>query len=469
MAMFAKGSTMPKRLVFCFDGTWNTLSAKVPTNVAKLAQMICPVASDGTVQIVYYDEGIGTNTNWLGKQLQGMTGRGLTVNLREAYRFLIFNYEPGDQIFAFGFSRGAFTARSFAGFIRHAGILDVISAPQIETALELYKRAPAGKTGLESAQAMRFRLRHCRGVCVSDLDRRFRVRSDPGGGHDSTPLLDIRYVGVWDTVAVLGLPAFVPFAGWFNRRYRFHDAVLTSKIKSARHAVAIDELRPTFRATLFGRRRINDLNQLAQAARAAPFESWERPYQELWFPGVHGAVGGGGARRGLSDGALAWVLSGAKKQGLRLRNTNDAQTFQLDPDATDSLQNVASKHLFGMGLFGWLRRAFHSPRSGPTHIDELALPTLQRWFARAVDLPEKRPYRPGALAPLAAKIDKWPYRNAPEFKSEYVVLRGETLSSIAKAALGDAARYHEIFAANRDRLDDPDSLLPGMRLRITRD
>ncbi|MBK6297885.1 MAG: DUF2235 domain-containing protein [Sphingomonadales bacterium] len=128
-----------KRLVFCFDGTWNKLSTNCPTNVVLVAEMVAPIAKGGVPQIVYYDEGIGTakSEHFMG----GAFGKGMMTNIREAYRFLLFNYEPGDQIYAFGFSRGAYTARSFLGFIRHAGILDVDSAEQIDQAIAIYKGA----------------------------------------------------------------------------------------------------------------------------------------------------------------------------------------------------------------------------------------------------------------------------------------------------------------------------------------
>ena len=106
-----------KRLVFCFDGTWNKLSTDTPTNVVLTAASIVRQAPGGIAQIIHYDEGVGTAR--LEKFLGGMMGAGLTQNIREAYRFLIFNYDPGDEIFVFGFSRGAFSAQTFVGFIRH--------------------------------------------------------------------------------------------------------------------------------------------------------------------------------------------------------------------------------------------------------------------------------------------------------------------------------------------------------------
>lgn len=455
---------MPKRLVFCFDGTWNRLSADVPTNVAKIAQMVRPVTASGQPQIVYYDEGIGTNT-WFGRRwYEGATGKGLMSKLRAAYRFLIFNYEPGDHIFAFGFSRGAFTARSFLGFIRHAGILDVVSANKIDRAIELYRKAPAGRTGEESGAAMRFRLKYCRGVCVSETDREFRRRADPASEGRDLPLLDLRFVGVWDTVSALGLPSFVPGAAWINDKYGFHDAVLSSKITSARHAIATDELRPTFRQVGFGRDKVEELNQRAEAARGRPFAAWEQPYMEKWFPGVHGAVGGGGARRGLSDFALDWVLTGARRAGLELRDDGDAQTFRLNPNSFDHLENTATTSRLRR-VIGTVRALAHSPRQGPTQIDEIALPTYQRWFAPPSALPEQTLYRPGALENLQLDIHAWPYADLPEYKAEHILLRGESLSLLAKTWYGDPQRYIDIFDANRDRLDDPDYVQPGTSLR----
>jgi uncharacterized protein (DUF2235 family) len=460
-----------KRLVFCFDGTWNRLSADVPTNVATLAQMVRPVARIGKHQIVYYDEGIGANV-WLGRRIyEGATGKGLMRKLREAYRFLIFNYEPGDEIFAFGFSRGAFTARTFIGFIRHAGILDVISANQIDKAIAIYRNAGkvVGVTGEESGAALRFRARHCKSVCVSDEDIEFRKRVDPDFEPARAVMLDIPYLGVWDTVSALGVPQFIPFSKWINRKYGFHDAVLTSKIKAARHAVAIDELRPTFRATLFGRDKVDELNARAAEGRKAPFAAWELPYLEHWFPGVHGAVGGGGARRGLSDGALAWVLIGAKRAGLELRSDNDSKTFQVSPDSFDFVGNQAARTIGQRFPIGTMRRWFHSARAGPQSRAALALATLQRWFAPPAALPDGKAYRPAALLPIAQDIGDWPYANMPEFKSEHIVLRGDSLTKLAARYLGDRKRYMEIFAANCDRLDDPEHILPGMRLRIPHD
>lgn len=464
---------LAKRLIFCFDGTWNQLSADRPTNVVQLAQMVEPTASDGTPQIVHYDEGIGTNMNRLQRSIDGALGGGMLRIIREAYRFLIFNYEPGDQIYAFGFSRGAYTARSFVGFIRHAGILDVVNANVIDRAIEIYRTAKAGE-GIESEEGLKFRSQYCRGVCVSAADRDYRIANLAGFDPAKAPILTIRYLGVWDTVRALGVPDFIPGATWFNRKYGFHNAVLTSKIKAARHAVAIDELRPTFRASLFGLEKVAELNARTQLTGKPPMPEWKLPYQEKWFPGVHGAVGGGGSLHGLSDGALLWVLQGARQAGLELRDEVNNPAFLLRPDPFEALQNDPKVPFWKRGPIAALgQRLFHSPRpNGPTEIDEVAMPTLLRWHADPAHLPDARAYRPETLHKVRDKIDAWQAANKPSWKAagleleEYRVERGDTLSKLAKARLGDAKRWPELFEFNRDRMDDPDSLSIGALLRL---
>jgi uncharacterized protein (DUF2235 family) len=460
----------PKRLVFCFDGTWNRLSAVRPTNVVQLAQMVQPITRGGIPQIVYYDEGIGTNMNWLRQQVAGALGKGMLQILREAYRFLIFNYEPGDEIFAFGFSRGAYTARSFVGFIRHAGILDVDNANVIDEAIRIYKEAEAG-TGIESPRGLEFRSRFCRGVCVSAADRDYRMARLPGFDSEKVPILTIRYLGVWDTVRALGVPDFIPGANWFNRKYGFHNAVLTSKIKAARHAVAIDEPRPTFRATLFGQAKVDELNGRLRRKGEPPMPDYLLPYQEKWFPGVHGAVGGGGRLHGLSDGALDWVLQGARRAGLELRTEVDNPAFNLRPDPFEPLFNEPKLPFLRRGPIGWLRS--RRPRKGPNSLGELSLSALRRWHADPMLLPGGKSYRPGSLVPISEKIDCWEYRSPPEWKSEgavalenYQVQHGDALGKLAKARLGDAKRWKELFELNRDRIEDPDALPIGLVLRL---
>jgi uncharacterized protein (DUF2235 family) len=450
-----------KRLVFCFDGTWNRLAADSPTNVVLVAEMVKPIASDGTPQLVYYDEGVGTAKSERFKG--GAFGNGMMTNISEAYRFLLFNYEPGDHIYAFGFSRGAFTARSFVGFIRHAGILNVDSANQIDRAIALYKAVFRGD-GDDSPDALEFRAKNCSQVCVSLMDKDWRLREN--FPVENAPILAIRYVGVWDTVAALGCPKFIPGATWINRKFRFHDAKLTSKVQRARHAVAIDERRVLFEPVLWN--NVAELNATHGSSNYDP----NAPYQQKWFPGVHGSVGGGGPVRGLSDGALAWVLKGAKDADLELRTSDNARTYEIAPNPMVPLKNNPELAWHDKGPFGLFKQALlSSDRLGPTDIVNVSASARRRWQIPGSALPERRRYRPKTLAKVAddmAAMENLADASGKHIKAmqEHIVVAGDTLGSIAEKYLGDKKRYEEIFDANRDQIDDPDEIFVGLTLKI---
>ena len=143
-----------KRLIFCFDGSWNKLDAPYSTNVVLTAESVIPFTENGIAQLIYYDQGVGTR--WYDKWIGGIFGAGLLNNLIEAYRFLIFNYRPGDEIYIFGFSRGAYSARSFAGLLRQSGIINRRKASRITKAIRNYK---ASGTDLKKVEDMRSRFR----------------------------------------------------------------------------------------------------------------------------------------------------------------------------------------------------------------------------------------------------------------------------------------------------------------------
>ena len=170
-----------KRLVFCFDGTWNALSAETPTNVVLTAASIVRQTREGITQIIHYDEGVGTG--YLETKYEyytgGILGAGLLTNIREAYRFLIFNYDPGDEIFVFGFSRGAFTARSFVGLVRYVGPLRRLYAALIDEAFDLY-RARLENVEDFTGRMHKFRSDYAGRVCVSPEDDEWRCRNVEG-------------------------------------------------------------------------------------------------------------------------------------------------------------------------------------------------------------------------------------------------------------------------------------------------
>jgi uncharacterized protein (DUF2235 family) len=154
---------MAKRLVLCCDGTWNTpdqASGGKPcrTNVTKLALGVAPQDEDGVEQRLYYHRGVGTSRR---ERLRGGAfGLGLSRDVRDVYRSIVRNYEPGDELFFFGFSRGAFTTRRTAGFVRNAGILRPENIDRVDEAYQLYRQRglhPAGSS--RSCSATRTRTR----------------------------------------------------------------------------------------------------------------------------------------------------------------------------------------------------------------------------------------------------------------------------------------------------------------------
>ncbi|HYG49220.1 MAG TPA: DUF2235 domain-containing protein [Allosphingosinicella sp.] len=441
-----------KRIVFCFDGTWNALNADTPTNVVLTAASVERQARDGIVQIMHYDEGVGTGRleRWSG----GVFGAGLTDNVREAYRFLIFNYDPGDEIYVFGFSRGAFSARTFIGFVRHVGPLSRLHAARIDEALRLYGKRLKGSEG-ESEEMRRFRAEYAAAVCIGEDDDSWRCKNVPGYETGSAPPLTIRYLGIWDTVAALGVPAVLPFSGWLNRKHDFHDPSLTNFVESARHAVAIDERRATFPATLCG-----DLTEI-NAAKGKTADAPDAPYQEKWFPGVHGSVGGGGDIRGLSDGALDWVLKGAKLAGLKLDVDYGSRVHGFRPDPFAPIVNLTRPK---SGLLQKVAR----DRPGPKHAWQVSTAAVRRWKAAPGSLPEAAPYRPGTLARAAAALDALtlPGPVAASTMTTHVVVSRDSLGKLAQHYYGKASLWPNIFAANRDQIDDPDEIFVGQELRI---
>lgn len=283
-----------KRIVICCDGTWQRLDNASLTNVALTARAIAPRDDKGRQQIVYYSAGVGSSVSGV-SIWQGMTGADLDDHLLDAYLFLNLNYEPGDHIHLFGFSRGAYTVRSLAGLLRKCGLLRRAHVDKARAALDLYRHR---EVDADSLLATRFRGAHA--IAWP------RLTND--GATINTPPVDLRiaYLGVWDTVGALGIPRLLPIDIGLRAHYRFHDTALSRAVFSARHAVAIDERRAAFAPTLWS--NIAKFNLPGAPPRV----------QQAWFPGDHGGVGGSDVSRGLSNCALLWVLEGAELTGLAL-------------------------------------------------------------------------------------------------------------------------------------------------------
>lgn len=446
-----------KRLIFCFDGTTNKLTADTPTNVVLVAASIPPVTADKVTQIIHYDEGVGTAAF---PMATSMAGIGLLDNVREAYSFLVFNYEPGDEIFVFGFSRGGFSGQSFIGLIRYIGILDRLHAGRIDAGIKLYKARASDPDG--TGEAMRkFRAENASRVCIDADDDAYRVRTNPNYACGSSPPVTIRYAGIWDAVKAIGFPEVLPGSGLINKPWRFHDSRLTTFVESARHALALDE-----RRALFPPEPWDNVDELNRAKRADP-TSRDAPYQQRWFPGTHGSVGGGGDIRGLSDGALSWVIEGAKRAGLVMDIGAQTRIYAIDPDHRAPLVNERKP---GFSFTKLLPKG----RKGPTKLWELSDSAVRRWQGDGVSGTgvgrEAEPYRPGTLDALGKELRELPPlppRLTPDqILTVHETAPGENLSILARRFYGRADLSDLIFQANRHLLDDADEIVPGKTLDI---
>jgi uncharacterized protein (DUF2235 family) len=320
-ALIKKGELlMVTRLVLCFDGTWDRPSAgadplqRVETNVVRFYRSVLDGKQpDGSVQKKWYDTGVGTN--WWDRVSGAVLGFGLDDKIREGYRFLVQNYpdpDPGDhELFLLGFSRGAYEARSLVGMIRNVGLLKPDNLNRLHEAYALYRKRDRSA---DTDEAQSFRTRFSRKIKV-------------------------RFLGVWDTVGALGIP--ISALQWLNaEEYGFHDTELSSIVQTAAHAVAVDEHRIDFQATLWS---------------AIP-----KPGQEVeqrWFAGSHGDVGGGNANRGLSDLALVWMQRKAIMAGLAI----DPAGIPAVSGANQLALITDSYHTFLSGLYALTHPIYYRP------------------------------------------------------------------------------------------------------------
>lgn len=287
-----------KRLVICCDGTWNRADQEkngvpCPTNVVRLAYRTAK--RDGDIpQIVHYDQGVGTG-NFIDRISGGAFGEGLEDNIHDAYRFLIANYEAGDELYVFGFSRGAFTARSLVGMVRKCGIVRRGSFAHYRDAVALYRT----EAHPDAEGPLHFRRAHS---VMGDQD------------------IKIKLIGVWDTVGSLGIP-LRGLRSLTRRKFQFHDTELSGSVEHAYHALAIDEHRTPFEPTLWTAK--DKANQVVE---------------QMWFCGSHSDVGGGYTSTGLADIALDWMLDKARTAGLAL-DADATHAYPLHPQPTAPINN----------------------------------------------------------------------------------------------------------------------------------
>jgi uncharacterized protein (DUF2235 family) len=279
-----------KRLVICCDGTWNTPAQEennlpAPTNVVRLFNAVAEVDAEGNAQEKYYHPGVGTEGSLLARTAGGIYGDGLDKNIMSAYSWLGSRYDPGDAVYLFGFSRGAYTVRSLGGLLSRCGL------PVLR--------------GLASKDAWgRVDAAYQRGY---QEDRKPEQWRQPGWPWMDPGTIPIEFIGVWDTVGARGVPDDLALFNLLDdpERWRFYDVKLGSRVKMARHALAMDEMRASFTPTLW----TGDDGQPI-------YDDGTGRVKQLWFAGVHGDVGGGYGATGLSDTALAWMIDEAAGTGL---------------------------------------------------------------------------------------------------------------------------------------------------------
>lgn len=259
-----------KRLLCFFDGTWNTPDAReTVTNIVKLHEAVPEIGADGVRQLRHYEIGIAT-TKALGRLTfaAGAIGYGMAERIQSGYQFIVDNYEPGDEIYLFGFSRGAYQARSLGGLIAFTGIL---KPPARSRVAEMWTYYQAHRTAPEP-QRLAF------------------LRSE---SYFPAP---VRLIGVWDTVGNLGIP--VVGGEWITHPIHFHNTELAPTVGVGLHALSIDEPRGPFSPTLWTRHE----GALIRSHQIV---------EQVWFPGCHANVGGGYADSGLSDISLLWMAERA--------------------------------------------------------------------------------------------------------------------------------------------------------------
>jgi uncharacterized protein (DUF2235 family) len=288
---------LPKDIVICADGTGNTVVRGRGTNVFKLFEAVDinghRKISGRTPQVGFYTDGVGTEGNQYARLLGSLFGFGLKRNVLHLYRDLAHSYEPGDKIFMFGFSRGAFTVRMLAGLIDVCGVLRVEETEGDSALLKRYSNLAYDAYLAIQPTTLEGRIKWGRSTKAAWL--RFAELRDKVSQHP-TP---IEFIGVWDTVGALGFPIEKVATFWNRhiRRFQFARTDVKENVTCARHALSIDDARASFHPMLWNNTGHADTKQ-------------------VWFAGVHANVGGGYPKQGMSLVSLDWMMAEAEARGL---------------------------------------------------------------------------------------------------------------------------------------------------------
>ncbi len=359
---------MPKRVILCVDGEWHrppdpgirpsTVNAvettrrsgpECPshqgTNVYHLYRSILPRTETGLVQQRWYDS--GTDMAWFHRFQDGSFGYGLDRTILLSYAYLAATYEPGDELFLYGFSRGAYTVRSLVGLLASVGLPPVTLLDQDLVRLtrhtaNLFSSNTAGTPHLTDCLGQL--LLNSSGSVIGDAYRRYRSAQPDtdssrtaGSRRREFQGVSVTLLGLWDTVGPLGIPTNA--LRWLNEpRYNFHDTELSPIVRRAYHALAIDEHRADYNATLW-----------TSATRTGQL------IEQRWFAGAHGDLGGTYPDRGLANVPLAWMLHISAINGLAI----DRHTVQGQIDPLSPLHDSFGESF--VGLRKWIHSRFYRP------------------------------------------------------------------------------------------------------------
>lgn len=387
---------MSKNIVVFSDGTGQEGGTDHNTNVYKLFNLILDRSQR---QISFYDPGLGTG--WR-KATGNIGGRGFSKNVRQCYQFIFQNYEAGDKIFLFGFSRGAATVRSLTGFIHLFGILPRSRGDLIKKAWKIYK--------------------------IKNHDKR-KVRAEEFINMNHNMWAHVEFLGVWDTVAALGVPStrIDKVLDWIIP-HGFHDFRLSKCVKHACHALAIDDVRKAFNPVLFHPYRKKDDEKGYERVWPDDYEKDSR-VQQVWFMGVHTDVGGGYVEKGLSDIVLEWMVQHAVRRGLKLYNNKETEkTHSCKPNSNgeihDSRKTRFKKIIFKRKQRDWKREVFGQPLIPDSVI--LPLPIVHQSVECRADIKSKNPdddYKPWILGKeypsnLEKKYETEPWTHPDDWKRD---------------------------------------------------
>ncbi len=372
-----------KKIVICSDGTGNTTVKGRGTNVFKIFEAVQlhykimkrqihavegeerpsdetdehtqdeAATEDTPFQIAFYDDGVGTERNLLSKIMGNAFGWGLARNVKDLYLALVRTYNSGDELYMFGFSRGAYTIHVLAGFIFFCGIIDR-NQKELQTDQQLRDAVDAAYKEFRKKKKQKIFSMFLKAKTEEELSEAFQMSET-----DTLRTLalkserpPIKFIGIWDCVAALGFPLRIianPLHYYLNRNYG--DGLLWPNVENAKHALSIDDQRWTFHPILWDERLHGGSDEVrgVQPGDRRGERQDREPFgkvEQVWFAGVHSNVGGGYPKQGLSQETLSWIMETAEELGLKFSTeVRDRHIKMINPN--DKIYDSRA----GLGIF----------------------------------------------------------------------------------------------------------------------